>query len=118
MMELKDFIEQSVSDITDAIQDLKRRYNLKNTQYDAGAYEFNPIAPEYDRLNCTQEKRCIEFDIAVTTSENGTAKAGSKIGISVLGANVNGERGYNNENTSRIKFSIPFYPEYIDKNQK
>lgn len=112
-MELKEFIEKSVSDIIEATINLKRKYNKKNYKSDDVINEYNPVAPICNRHNSLT----IDFDIAVTTSENGTAKAGSKIGISVLGANLNGEKGYNNENTSRIKFSIPFYPEYIDKNQ-
>lgn len=103
-MELKDFIEQSVSEIVEATQNLKQKYNKDNSS----------IAPRFS-ANINDVLHNINFDIAVTTSENGTAKAGSKIGISVLGANVNGEKGFTNENCSRIKFSIPFYPEFINK---
>lgn len=113
-MELKEFIEQSVADIVDATKNLKTKYNKQEKLKSLETMEKNVIAPEYDALNRRQEKRSIDFDIAVTTAETGTAKAGSKVGISVLGANINGEKGYTNENCSRIKFSIPFYPEYID----
>ena len=110
-MELKEFIENATTDIIEAILDLKVKYNKK---YIENCFEKNPVAPHHQAAN-NHHSHAIDFDIAVTTSESGTAKAGSKIGISVLGANLNGEKGYNNENTSRIKFSIPFYPEYIDK---
>ncbi len=106
-MELKDFIEQSVSDIVEATKTIKTKYNV-------GHSTMHPIA-NYNKYEANRSPHEIEFNIAVTTSENGTAKAGSKIGISVLGANVNGEKGFTNENCSRIKFSIPFYPEYINK---
>ncbi len=102
-MELKDFIEQSVSDIVEATRNLKQKYNKDNCC----------LAPRFS-VDINDVLHNINFDIAVTTSENGTAKAGSKIGISVLGANIKGEKGFTNENCSRIKFSIPFYPEYID----
>lgn len=111
-MELKDFIEQSVSDIVEATQNLKQKYN--NGYIETG-FEENPISPT-QATHLNKEDHSINFDIAVTTSENGTAKAGTKIGISVLGANMNGEKGYINEQASRIKFSIPFYPEFIAKN--
>lgn len=101
-MELKDFIEQSISDIVEATKNVKGNCNRNN----------DCIAPEF-AANFNREIHNINFDIAVTTAETGTAKAGSKIGISVLGANINGEKGFTNENCSRIKFSIPFYPEYI-----
>ena len=113
-MKLKDFIKKSVSDITNATINLKKKYNNKKYKSDDIINEYNPIAPISNR----NKSLTIDFDIAVTTSENGNAKAGSKIGISVLGASLNGEQGYNNENTSRIKFSIPFYPEYINKNKE
>jgi len=102
-MELKDFIEQSISDIIDATKSVKEKQGKNNYC----------IAPEF-AANLNHTTHNINFDIAVTTAETGMAKAGSKIGISVLGANINGEKGFTNENCSRIKFSIPFYPEYID----
>lgn len=110
-MELKDFIEQSVSDIAEATQSLKKKYN---NGYEEPGFEQNPISP-IQATHLNKDDHSIYFDIAVTTSENGTAKAGSKIGISVLGAKINGEKGFTNENCSRIKFAIPFYPEYIKK---
>ena len=110
-MELKDFIEQSVSDIVEATQSLKKKFNNGYVESD---FERNPISPP-QATHLNRDDHSIDFDIAVTTSENGTTKAGSKIGISVLGANVNGEKGFTNENCSRIKFSIPFYPEFINK---
>jgi len=106
-MELKDFIEQSVSDIIEATKSLKEKYNEPYTK------DRSPLASD-KMLMINKEAHSLDFDIAVTTTETGTAKAGSKIGVSVLGANINGEKGFTNENCSRIKFSIPFYPEYID----
>lgn len=103
-MELKDFIEQSISDIIEATNNIKEKYNKNN----------HCIAPEF-AANLNHAAHNIDFDIAVTTAETGTAKSGSKIGISVLGANINGEKGFANENCSRLKFSIPFYPEFIKK---
>lgn len=112
-MELKDFIESSVSDIVEAIKDLKNKYNTKKIQEGMCGYaEFNPIAPDSSN---TKKQTNIEFDIAVGSSETGKSETGGKVGISVLGAQIGGELGYTNENSSRIKFSIPFYPEYINK---
>ena len=115
MMELKDFIEQSVSDIIEAIKELKQRYNISPQMSGLESCEDNPIAPVYDRLNNKQEKRAIEFDVAVTTSENSSIKTEGKVGIKVIGGSIDGEHQAMLENTSHIKFSIPFYPEYIRK---
>lgn len=116
-MELKDFIEQSISDIIGAVKNLKEKYNNCSQVFIDN--ETNPIAPNYPQLNiATQKNRAIEFDIAVTTSENGSAKASGKVGIKVLGGSLDGELQSKQENLSRIKFSIPFYPEYIEKEKK
>lgn len=108
MMELKEFIEQTMSDIVESISDLKNKYDHD------GRFIVASLRNENENIACHK----VEFDVAVTTSENGAAKAGSKIGISVLGANINGEKGYINENVSRIKFSIPYSPEHINRTQK
>ncbi len=116
-MELKDFVEQSVSDIIDAVKNLKEKYN--NCSQLFIDKETNPIAPNYPQLNiAAQKNRAIEFDIAVTTSESGSTKACGKVGITVLGGSLDGELQSKQENLSRIKFSIPFYPEYIKKEKK
>ncbi len=83
-MELKDFIEQSVSDVVEATKNLKEKYNNPHL-----GDRHQPIAA-MKKSSLDYTSHSIDFEIAVTTSENGTAKAGSKIGISVLGANING----------------------------
>lgn len=105
-MELKDFIEQSVSDIIEATQSLKTKHNSSYSNK-------NPIAPDFaQNLNTSAHK--IDFDIAITTSETNNEKSGGKIGIKVLNAGIGKEDSCMTENASRIQFSIPFYPEYID----
>lgn len=112
MMELKDFIYSVTTDIIEAISELKEKYNKK---VEVNNFEPNPVAPR--QATNKDVSHTIDFDILVTTSENATGKAGGKVGISVLGANLNGEAGYSSENSSRLKFSIPFFPEFIDKKQ-
>lgn len=115
-MELKDFIENSVSDIVDAIKDLKVKYNTEYVRFGGTRkFEPNPIASDHTNFSENRKPTSIEFDIAVASSETGKSETGGKIGIKVLGAQIGGELGYKNENSSRIKFSIPFYPEYIKK---
>ena len=115
MIELKDFIEQSVSDITDAIKNLKQKYNASPQIQRLKNFEYNPIAPNNDDLNDKLQQKTIDFDIAVTTVRSASAKAGGKVGIKVIGGSLNGECCGTKENSSRLKFSIPFYPGYIKK---
>ncbi len=111
-MELKEFIESATTDIIEAISELKGKYNVN---YIENGYERNPISPLQQTHNNNNLSHSIDFDIAVTTSENNNSKTGGKLGIKIINANVGGEQSYTNENSSRIKFSIPFYPEFIAK---
>lgn len=113
-MELKEFIESATTDIIEAISELKGKYNVNYIESD---YERNPISPLQQTYN-DNLSHSIDFDIAVTTSENSNSKTGGKLGIKIINANVGGEQNYTNENSSRIKFSIPFYPEFIAKKVK
>lgn len=113
-MELKEFIESATTDIIEAISELKGKYNVN---YIESGYERNPISPLQQTYN-DNLSHSIDFDIAVTTSENNNSKTGGKFGIKIINANVGGEQSYTNENSSRIKFSIPFYPEFIAKKIK
>lgn len=111
-MELKEFIKTSVTEITAAIKELKNEHN-SSLQKSNVNFEQNPIAPDYKNLNGNQKNRSIDFDIAVVSSENETKFQGGKIGIKVVGGEMTNSSAATKENSSRIKFSIPFYPEYI-----
>lgn len=50
-MELKDFIEKSVSDIIDATINLKKKYNNKNYKSDDVINEYNPMLLLAIRIN-------------------------------------------------------------------
>jgi len=103
-MELQDFVEQSVSDIINAVHNLKEKYNT------AGHGVIAPYAKHNDQTQCHQ----INFDIAISSAESNMNSTSGKAGIRVIGASINGEKNSEHENSSRIKFSIPFFPESID----
>lgn len=107
-MELKDFIEQSVSDIIEATQGLKKKYNNPHS-----GKKHLVIAAEKE-TSLRRVSHSIDFDVAITTSETNNEKSEGKIGIKVLNAGIGKEEGCTTEKASRIKFSIPFYPEFID----
>ena len=108
-MELKEFIVQTITDITEAINDLQ--LNLKNGTI------INPTITKenFDKLifidNDARMLEQIEFDIAVTLSEESTAQGQIGGGIKVVSGRYGKGRGSKLENISRLSFSIPVaYP--------
>ncbi len=104
-MELKDFIKTAITDITEAVSELKGGLNN-------GAV-INPTIMQGEHgksVLVDNEVRMIErlnFDIAVTASEVTELNGKVKAGISVFGAKVGAENEERVENVSRITFSIP-----------
>lgn len=101
-MELKDFIQKTLTEICDAVTEAGK----SNQQ----------IAPQIftEWISDKQTKpSLIEFDIAVTTTEENSKEGGAKVGtiISVLKADIGGKKTDRDETSSatRIKFSVPVY---------
>ena len=115
-MELKDFLEKSVSDIVEAVSSLKSKYNTSQVIEPDNfcEYEPNPIAPLEGHSIAPSDHK-IDFDIAVTTTENNNKKNKGELKISVIGGSSYNEKNCSNEQISRIKFSVPFCPEHIKK---
>ena len=93
-MELKEFIENTIKDITGAINELKVKHinnieNLKIVPFENG--RFSSVA----------------FDIAVSVDDKAAVKgeAGMEV-IKVLKGNISGDLEYKNSNVSRISFCI------------
>lgn len=105
-MELKDFIEQSVSDIADATHRLMKKYNHHKR-------DRNNVIAAYKDSSLERNKHSIDFDIAVTVSKRNNEKRGAKWGVYILNANMKDENECENEKINHIKFSIPFYPENL-----
>lgn len=104
-MELKEFIKTAISDITEAVSEL--REELKN-----GAI-INPslFQGEHGKtVLVDNEVRMMErlnFDIAVTATEATELNGNAKAGISVFGAKIGTGNAEKTENVSRLTFSIP-----------
>jgi hypothetical protein len=104
-MELKDFIKTAITDITEAVSELKG-------SLDNGTV-INPTIMQGEHgksVLVENEVRVIErlnFDIAVTATEVTELNGKVKAGISVFGAKVGAENEERVENVSRITFSIP-----------
>ena len=87
-MELKEFIKKVVADIVEAID------------------ESSATASRNISLEKRDEKRTIEFDVAVTAEE--TSKKGGSAGVRVLSIGVDGGMGkeIKNSTVSRITFGV------------
>jgi hypothetical protein len=104
-MELKDFIKQSLIQITDGVKEAQE--NIK----DSGAY-INPEgfhAGENLRHGYNKEYRHVQkvkMSIAVNVVENSELKGGAGI-ISVISLGLSGKITDVNSTTNRLEFEIP-----------
>lgn len=107
-MNLKEFIEETISAIVEATTSLQSRFeaqgtiiNLPVSVTERDLYEVGSSSHRYRRVET------IEFDVAVTAaSETG---AGGKAGLRIFSAEagIEGKRTTANEEISRVKFTIP-----------
>lgn len=108
-MELKDFISRAIIDICRGIKEAQR------TIYDE--VQNVPIAPAFmhgiSQLN--KGKQEISFDILVSISNNEKAGKNGEAKISVIGGSINKETTTSNTLANRIQFSVPFYPQALEK---
>ena len=99
-MELKDFIKQTLSDIANAIKESQEE--LKDVAV------INAPNNQSGKINLTAfyDRHMINFDVAVSASEENDKSAG----ISVLSAFSGGvSSNSTSQQSSRITFSIPVY---------
>lgn len=107
-MDLENFVAQTLAQITKGIQKAQREVG------DTGAW-INPAGYGLPKAEQRVELSTgvfayihdVEFDVAVTVSDE--QKAGAGAGISVFGAKVKagGDVAYENEEVSRVSFSVP-----------
>ena len=103
-MDLDEFIKQSIVDICHGIKNARDEIHEEMNNF--------PIAPAFidGKRHFDKLLEKIEFDICVTTTEEGSRKVGGGANIKVVSIGASGENKTIKENVSRIKFSIPFYP--------
>lgn len=105
-MELKDFIERTITDISTGVS--KAISNVSD------ANDGNRvISPAYVEGVVNSTPKDIKFDIAVTyvDEKNISGEGGIKINVCNLGAN--GEKKSTKEVINRIQFEVPFYPQAL-----
>lgn len=113
-MELKDFVKNVITDITEAVEELQEELSPK-----ASVVPFNPNKGNQGDIRTVMgyaHTNSIDFDIALTTETQEQTTSGASGGIRVLdivrlGAE-NKDSGLNiAQCVSRVRFSIPvIYP--------
>lgn len=97
-MELKDFIKNTVGQISDAIEE----YNSERHKLN----KFGNLNPKIFASGESFEIDTIEFDVAITAGEKVSGSAGAKVNVYI--ANFGGEGSLEKESNAvnRIKFSL------------
>lgn len=112
-MDLKDFVKGVILDITNAVKECQ-----DEVSNGAIISPTNSKAAEKVRASNGDLKiSYIDFEVAVTagtaTGVNGEVKGGIKVLSSFIGSKIGGDSKETNENTSKVKFSIPvIYPTF------
>ena len=106
-MEIKDFVSESLTHIMEGVKDAQSK----------SPGIINPIVPLRDsaqREHVTINQsilQSVEFDIAVTVSNEGTQKGGISVfaGVCGIGGSIGGQKqsGYSDTVVSRLKFTVP-----------
>jgi hypothetical protein len=102
-MELREFISATLKDIVGGIRDAQR-----DLAESAAQAVVNPAWNSVQNLH--QHVQVVEFDVAVTATDQKAqgAKGGIKVLSMELGAN--GEKSLTNSTVSRILFKVPILP--------
>lgn len=110
-MELSDFIEQTLTQITEGVRRSQDSIREKGGYANPAAYlssEDKAGAAQYGRTATGQDVLLVDFDVAVSVSGEIGQTAGGKLAIaSVFGAGAEASNKEINQSTSRIKFKVP-----------
>ena len=101
-MDIKEFIKETISGISDAVKELNAEKGKEGLIVAPTNYKHIEKAP-YLKLQDDRIVELIEFNLAVTVSDKSNTGGGLK--ISVLNAGINSEAA--TSSCSTIRFSIP-----------
>ena len=96
-MDLKTFIEETISEILDGVKATQEKYKTEQSGMVVPMYASYPDAKGHGK------GQLVDFDVAVTTSDGKEGSAGLK----VLGVGAKGTMSESSNTVSRIKFKIP-----------
>lgn len=118
-MDIKDFIKESLLQIVDGISEtneaLKEKGAYIPTRMVVGEGVWGTLDME---TNTTRHFMRVDFDLAVTVTQGDKIKAGGGLSIASLAkAGATSENCSQNEEISRIKYTIPIALPELDKDK-
>ncbi|MFV0265796.1 MAG: hypothetical protein ACK5HT_01545 [Draconibacterium sp.] len=107
-MKLEDFISESITQIISGVK--KAQDYAKQNQA-----SVNPVSLQqgkssgnsYYDSRTLQPAQVVDFDISVSTKEDGQVSGKAGVFVSVLNFGVEGKEGTENLISNRLKFSVP-----------
>ena len=118
MIELKDFIAESLKQIIQGVEEAQKFAKVHNSKInpkDIFLSGENAIVTSRDE---PPKIIYIDFDIAVTTGEIKGKEGGIGIFASAIQLGIKGQSGEEKSNVSRLKFSIPLLLPVQDPEKK
>ena len=110
-MELKDFISNTIEQISLGILEASKKCNqcdvIVNPNITIGEQGDFCIPKQPEHVNIQRRVQLIDMDIAVTVIESEEGKIEGKLGVSFIGVGGKSQEGKSTSNESRVKFSIP-----------
>jgi len=114
-MKLKDFIAQTISEICIGIEESGQVINIeKNKSIIAPTISFT--AEEYEVESYKLMGRDIEFDIALSVSNENKENEKNILNIKVVTFNNNKNTTNKLDTVHRVKFKVPYLPAFLTKN--
>jgi hypothetical protein len=106
-MDLKDFITETISSISDATISLQNKYASQGVIVNPPTDSSRSNSYEDDRRFVVRRVESVHFDVAVTATSATTG--GAQAGLKVLSVEFGGKGSHarEHENVSRVQFSIP-----------
>jgi hypothetical protein len=102
-MDLKDFVADVISQLTDGMIEAINRHDAKKIPG-----KINPVFPgESGELDWKGAVQNIEFDISVTVSDKKSGEATGGVKVYVADISGKGSKSREDTTTNRIKFTIP-----------
>jgi hypothetical protein len=110
-MELKEFISESLSQISEAISDARKKTKVNDCIVNPYITEkFDNINQNSDYVGYAKGERLIQavkFDIAVTVEKGQERKGEIKVAASAISAGIMGGKKKSENTVSRLYFTVP-----------
>jgi len=109
-MKLKDFVAETLKEIVDGVIEAQEYYKGKDGSVNSKYLTFrNDQGMQMWHKDTGQPAQQIDFDVAVTTTEETETKGGIGVFVGAVGLGTQGKSDATNSSSSRIKFTVPIF---------